>query len=126
MIGTFRKACFRPLIVVIAIASASSCATRGKMKAPRAGAEVSAEVYVAPDGSDDAAGTRASPVASLSRAIELAKGRGVATVLLRGGTYAIEKPVVIDPANVATPLMILSAPGERAVISGGRRISGWR
>jgi hypothetical protein len=45
-------------------------------------------------------------------------------VVLRGGTYIIAEPLVLTPAN--SGLTIEAHPGEQPVLSGGRRIEGWR
>lgn len=46
------------------------------------------------------------------------------TIILRGGRYFLEGPLVITPQD--SGLTIESAPGERAELNGGRRITGWR
>jgi hypothetical protein len=96
------------------------------------------EVWISPDGSDSAAGTREEPLASLSLAVRkvrdlrrqgspaVAKG-GV--IRLRGGRYFLDTPVVIrqeDAGGSEDPLAIEGAPGERVVLSGGMPIKGWR
>src|SRR4051812_27280437 len=45
-------------------------------------------------------------------------------VVLRGGTYVMTEPLVLTPAN--SGLTIEAYPGEQPIISGGRRIDGWR
>jgi len=45
-------------------------------------------------------------------------------IVLRGGIYSLEAPLVLTTLD--SGLTIQSAPGEVAVITGGRRISGWR
>lgn len=45
------------------------------------------------------------------------------TVVLRGGTYHLEKPFTLGPED--SSVTYEAAAGERAVISGGREISGW-
>jgi len=45
-------------------------------------------------------------------------------VTLRGGTYLVTEPLVLTPAN--SGLTIEAHPGEQPIVSGGRRIEGWR
>jgi hypothetical protein len=45
-------------------------------------------------------------------------------VILRGGTYPVTEPLVLTPAH--SGLTIEAFAGERPVLSGGRRIEGWR
>ena len=101
---------------------------------------------VAPNGNDDWTGDLAFPapnrddglLATLSavfKTVEAARHRlpdsfdGV-TILLRGGTYYLEEPLTILPVhsgpNSLNPLVIAAYPGERAVLSGGRPIAGWK
>jgi hypothetical protein len=50
------------------------------------------------------------------------------TVLARGGTYFLDEPVVLNPEDSGTkaqPVTYAAYPGERAIVSGGRRIAGW-
>jgi RNA polymerase sigma factor (sigma-70 family) len=57
----------------------------------------SADVYVAPDGSDANDGSRARPYATLSKAVEVVvPGQ---TIALRGGTYRPTEPVVIETSG---------------------------
>jgi len=51
------------------------------------------------------------------------------TVLIRGGTYTISKPLVFTPEDSGTkrgPITYAAYPGEKPIISGGRRITGWK
>lgn len=52
------------------------------------------------------------------------------TVFLEAGTYEIEKPIVLSEEDSGrsseAPLLITAAPGAEVVISGGRKISGWK
>ncbi len=45
-------------------------------------------------------------------------------VVLRGGTYFMPEPLVLTPAN--SKLTMEAYPGERPILSGGRRIETWR
>jgi hypothetical protein len=89
-------------------------------------------IYVAPDGSDDNAGSRDKPFATVERArkaVRELRGRQTVTVLLRGGTYHLAAPLVLgaeDSGTVEAPVVFAAAPGETPVLSGGRRIHGWK
>lgn len=90
------------------------------------------DLVVSPDGRDTNPGTSARPFRTLRRAQQAVrdhKARGGLTnpvnVALRGGTYALDAPLVFTPADSGTaecPVTYHSWPGETAVISGGRRI----
>ncbi|MDJ0568422.1 MAG: right-handed parallel beta-helix repeat-containing protein [Pleurocapsa sp. MO_192.B19] len=51
------------------------------------------------------------------------------TIMLRGGTYFLTKPVLFKPedsGSIDRPIVYQSYPRERAIISGGKIITGWR
>src|SRR5205823_5797498 len=78
------------------------------------------------------------PLASLAAALQAARAarrdpRGApdhVTLLLRGGTYAVAETIVLRPEDsgpdVQHPFTIAAFPDERPVLSGGRRITGWK
>lgn len=102
--------------------------------------------YVSPDGDDSWSGRLPTsdenrtdgPFASLERARdairELKTSQGgklkqPVIVYLRGGTHFLTKPLTLSPQDSGDeecPVIYSSFPGEKAVISGGRRIKGWR
>jgi len=103
-------------------------------------------LYVATNG-DDAwsglqpartPGTADGPFATLARARdairELRRSQGgvllqPVTVLVRGGTYYQTEPLVLTPEDSGAPgalVTIAAYNGEKPVVSGGRRITGWR
>ncbi|MHB8900367.1 MAG: right-handed parallel beta-helix repeat-containing protein, partial [Thermoguttaceae bacterium] len=100
-----------------------------------------AELYVAPGGNDqwsgalpdpNAVGTD-GPLATLGRARDVARARRAAgepvQVLLRGGTYVLQEPFVLEPQDSGTaeaPALFAACPGEQPVLSGGRPITGWQ
>ena len=93
-----------------------------------------ADFYVATSGSDTNPGTFDRPFASPARARDairplIAAGlRKDVSVLLRGGTYELAEPLVFGPQDSAPAqhsITYAAYPGERAEISGGRRITGW-
>ncbi len=100
-----------------------------------AGSAASAtEFYVAPTGDDANPGTPEKPFATLQQARDAIRGRKQrgplsqpVTVWLRGGVYRMSEPIAFTPDDSGTreaPITYASVPGERAVISGGRPLSG--
>jgi len=101
-------------------------------------------VYVSPAGNDAWSGrleapNRArtdGPFATIARARDAVRalsaderGRGPVRVIIRGGRYELSEPLVFLPEDSGAPGRSVSYeayPGERPVISGGRRIDGWR
>ena len=104
------------------------------------GGTMKADYYVATNGSDSWSGTLASPAAdgndgpfaTVGRAREAVREGGRAeavSVLVRGGTYRLERPLVFGPEDsgtAAAPVTYAAYPGETPVLSGGRVISGFR
>jgi parallel beta-helix repeat protein len=99
-------------------------------------------IYVSPEGNDawsgrlaapNAArsdGPLATPAAARDAVRKLRAGgnpAGPVSVQLRGGTYYLAEPLVLGPEDsgtAAAPLVIEAYPGEQAVLSAGRRITG--
>src|ERR1051326_5669971 len=102
--------------------------------------------YVAPDGMDRWSGRLPSPsankgdgpLATLSAAVKRARaarqnaardGGGI-SILLRSGVYELAEPLVLGPEDSGTsatqPFTIAALPGEKPVISGGRRLTNWK
>lgn len=92
----------------------------GALAAPLSamGAQSSRTWYVAPGGSDDASGSRSAPLRTIDVAVQRASSGDV--ISLRGGTY--HQSVTIGKDG----LTLRSEPGERAVLDGAERVSGWR
>jgi hypothetical protein len=99
-----------------------------------AGAQAVA-VYVSPGGQDAAPGTESAPFGTLARARDAvrqikAKGTlpaGGVRVILRGGTYRLDAPLILTPEDSGTaeaPVTWAAYPGERPLLSGGRAITG--
>ena len=97
-----------------------------------------AEIWVAPNGNDNGAGTKEQPLASIAFAQRNARDLrrtnhasitdGI-RIVLRGGTYTLSTPLFVrseDSGTAASPTIFESAPGEKAVLSGGIAIRGWR
>ena len=111
----------------------------------RTGSAKSITLYVATNGNDGWSGrfdkpardSRDGPLATLSAALKAARIArqnsqqtfdGV-TILLRGGTYSITQPIVVgveDSGDAQRPFTIAAYRNETPVLSGGRRIVGWK
>src|SRR5437773_714791 len=91
-------------------------------------ADPKAEFYVAPNGNDTASGKIDAPFATLERARDAAralKGKEEVTILVRGGTYFLDQPLVFS-AEDSGPVMFAAFPGEKPILSGGTPIKGWK
>jgi hypothetical protein len=74
-------------------------------------------LYVAPNGSDSAPGTQASPTTLTSAITRVAAG---GTILVRGGTYNLSQTVTIATGNNGTSAArknLFASPGERPVLN---------
>ncbi|GAA0934158.1 right-handed parallel beta-helix repeat-containing protein [Nonomuraea longicatena] len=81
------------------------------------------EIHISPSGDDTAPGTPERPVATLHHARDLArKLDGPATVILHEGTHTLGSSLELTEADAETTYQ---GRGE-VVVSGGRRITGWR
>lgn len=111
----------RAAITLITVVSSTSIAT---------------ELFVAPDGRDTNPGSRSKPFGSFSRAQEAARGERSAhpeigvTVTFEAGVYHLPQPLQFTStdsgASVEQPVRYRARPGASVMISGGRRIEGWR
>jgi hypothetical protein len=92
-------------------------------------------LYVATNGDDRWSGGRPvfnrrktdGPFASLAgalTAVRREKGKGSVTVFIRGGTYFLREPLALTPDD--SGLTFAAYRDEKPVISGGRRIVGWK
>ena len=105
--------------------------------APLLGAATSpADWTVAADGSDAGPGTASQPFATLERAREAVRARkaqgplpeGGVAVEVRGGVYALEKPLSLADADGGAsnaPVVYRARPGEAVRLVGGRLVTGW-
>ncbi len=92
--------------------------------------------YVSPNGDDQAAGTDPrQPFATLQRAQRAVRQFRITgpampvTVYLREGVFALTEPLLFGPADSGTanaPVTYAAYAGEKPVLSGGRRITGWK
>jgi hypothetical protein len=115
------------------------CAAQG-VSQPRTDSVARAEsFFVATNGNDTWSGRLPSPkgnrtdgpVATIKKAIELTRAtrrdgqsKGAQTVWLRGGTHFLQEPLRLGSED--SGLKIAAWKNEKPVISGGKRISGWR
>jgi hypothetical protein len=100
-------------------------------------------LHVAPDGNDTWTGKSAAPNANRSdgplatlegardavRRLRAAGPVGPVTVRVRGGTYRMARPFVLEPQDSGTdaaPVVYEAQAGERPVFSGGRVLAGFR
>jgi len=115
----------RICIVFVLLAAAGPAAGAGR------------EYYVAVDGKAGAAGTRDAPFAKLVQARDAIRQmrkagglpKGGVTVWIGPGRYFSEEPFVLaaeDSGAEGSPIVYAVVPGGRAVISGGRGITGWK
>ncbi|MEW6358652.1 MAG: right-handed parallel beta-helix repeat-containing protein [Planctomycetota bacterium] len=104
---------------------------------------VHADYFVATNGNDAWSGTLAKPnkdksdgpfatITAARDAIRKAKKNAPLTkpitVLIRRGTYRLEKPIEFTPQDSGAancPITYAAYPGEKVVLSGGRPITGW-
>ena len=94
-----------------------------------------AALHVAVSGDDDQDGSAARPFRTVARAQRAARGlrssglSGPLTVWLHEGVYELAAPLAFDASDSggqSGPTTYAAAPGEDVVLSGGRRLCGWR
>jgi hypothetical protein len=95
------------------------------------------EIYVSPKGNDSDPGTKAKPLATLQKALRIARemrrlnqvpeGEFI-LISMAGGTYQLSEPIIIRPEDSGkpTPTLIMAAAGEHPVLSGGINVTGWQ
>jgi len=96
--------------------------------------EAQKTLYVSPVGDDSAPGTEAQPLKTIAKAQELVRTTaqnmtGDIVVILGGGTYPIDKPIVFEPQDSGTGghfVVYRAQSGQTPIISGGKRITGWQ
>src|SRR5260221_10866813 len=83
-------------------------------------------VFVSATGNDKNTGRLKSPFKTMERALAFSnqyEGEKV-TIQLRGGTYYLDKTVVLEQADMRpSALLITPYKNEKVAISGGRRLS---
>jgi len=107
---------------------AANSATGAEKAAP-------ADFYVAASGKDSNRGTAKKPFATIQRAREAVRGKimdGLTRDILveiRGGTYPVTETLTFGPEDSGTEkfsITYAAAPGEQVILSGGRKITGWK
>jgi hypothetical protein len=92
------------------------------------------DYYVSPDGRDDNTGTMDKPFATLTRARDAVREKIAAglkssvNILVRGGTYFLDGPLVFGPEDSGTEehaITYAAWDDQMPILSGGRRIDGW-
>jgi hypothetical protein len=80
-------------------------------------AVLAADIYVSPDGSDDATGTIDAPLQSIQLAVDQATAGS--TIYLRGGTYTPTSNIQITKSGTASaPYVLRAYEGEWVIIDG--------
>ncbi|BEL08789.1 hypothetical protein Q0Z83_069800 [Actinoplanes sichuanensis] len=96
-------------------AAAPSPSEAASAKSTKAAITAKADIFVAPNGSDDGDGTQARPYASVAKAVAVVKPGQ--TIALRAGTYRPTSPISITTSGTAEKRVTISSyQGERAVI----------
>lgn len=92
-------------------------------------------LYVSPGGDDGHPGTIDAPFATLGRARDTVRSyleEGLSedvVVHLREGVYRLDRPFVLSPGDGGTAehsVTYAAYPGETAILSGGRPVTGWK
>src|SRR5512143_2839341 len=90
-----------------------------------------ADFHVAPDGNDADPGTKEKPFATPGRAMEAIRAlvagglKNDVRVVLRGGAYPLDAPLVFtsaDSGSAEHSITYAAGPGEAVAISGGQTI----
>ncbi len=91
------------------------------------------QFYVAAHGNDENPGTLSQPFATLERSRDairsLAGNHAGVQVLVRGGVYVLQQPLVFEPQDSAPEgctVVYKAFQDEKPLISGGRLITGWQ
>lgn len=97
-----------------------------------------AEIWVAPNGNDANQGTEQHPLGTISMAQQKARYlrqtgdpaiKDGIQVILKAGTYQLEKPLLFGPEDSGTkesPTTFRAEKGAKVVISGGVKVTGWQ
>lgn len=96
------------------------------------------DIFVSVNGADTNIGTKEKPLATLHSAIRKARElrrlndtsiKAGVRIIIGRGFYQLHEPVVLRPEDSGTkdsPTEIISAPNEKAVLSGGIQIKNWK
>lgn len=102
------------------------------MRNPGAADGEATVIYVSPDGAGEAC-TEAAPCAltagrDMARTLTAGMDRDI-HVVLRGGTYRMNEPLVLTAADSGQngfKVVYMAYPGETPVLSGGDEVTGWQ
>jgi len=116
------------LALSLGLSAAAASAKPAEKQAP-------VDFTVAVSGKDGNPGTAKAPFATLARAREAVREKikeGLAknlVVEIRGGTYPVTETLTFGPDDSGTEkfsITYAATPGEKVVLSGGRKITGWK
>ncbi len=119
-----------PVVVLLYVSSARAAFTHPGLLHGRSPG-VSTIFYVSPDGKEKNPGTRDQPFGSVHRAVQAVralKKKEPVTVVIRAGTYRLERPLVFTPEDSGTadaPVRYHAEKPGTVVLSGGAPIEGW-
>ncbi len=99
------------------------------------GAAEALDWYISPKGNDAWSGTRPAPngaktdgpLATLAVARDATRKQPPGTprrIIVKAGEYFLDQPITLGAPD--SGLTITAAPGEKAVLYGGRRVTGWQ
>ena len=91
------------------------------------------QYWVAPNGSDTAAGSQSQPFLTLEHARDVIRNDDARTactinVNIKGGTYRLDAPLVFDSrdsGDINSPVVYRAAPGETPIITGSTPVTNW-
>ncbi|MDY4976754.1 MAG: right-handed parallel beta-helix repeat-containing protein, partial [Clostridia bacterium] len=93
------------------------------------GVTAASTYYVAANGSDDAAGTKDAPFATIEKARDVIASadlpEGGVTVYIRGGEYSVENTIHFTSQNSGEegkPIIYQAYPGEKVTFMGGKKL----
>jgi hypothetical protein len=97
-----------------------------------------AEIWVSPTGNDANPGTSEKPLATVQRAMRMAREwrrlnnpwvKGGIQIMVADGVYRFEEPLLVRPEDSGTadsPTTIMAAVNAKPVFSGGVNVTGWK
>ncbi len=106
---------------------------RGETEVTVVARNVAHRLYVSPAGADTNPGTEAAPYRTIAKAQEAVRAlkngmAGDVEVLLRGGTYVLPEVLTFTPQDSGENgyfVTYRSYPGEEALVSGSKKVTGW-
>lgn len=124
------------IFVVLLLLAVAPAAMRGVAGAASSSCPRFAQtcIYVSPAGSDRDPGTAARPIRTLEHARDLVRRLDRSMwadilVVLENGTFRLNRPLALGPRDSGSNghnVVWGAAQGATAIVSGGRRVTGWR